>query len=40
MDWPRYNASSDEDLMLDVPIVVGTGLKHSLCDFWDTIPPL
>jgi len=39
--WPRYNASSDLVIQLDVGnIQVVQGLKQYDCDFWDKIEPI
>jgi para-nitrobenzyl esterase len=37
-NWPKYAASSDQDLSLDLPNPTAeTGHKKSKCDFWDTL---
>jgi para-nitrobenzyl esterase len=37
--WPAYDATSDQDLALDLTISSESGLKKALCDFWDTLTP-
>ena len=37
--WPAYAASSDQDLEIDSTASVATGLKSSICDFWDPFLP-
>jgi para-nitrobenzyl esterase len=33
--WPRYDAASDTNVVLDATITTATGLAHDACDFWD-----
>lgn len=33
--WPQYDPETDEELMIDLPMVTGSGNKKDLCDFWD-----
>jgi para-nitrobenzyl esterase len=35
--WPRYDAATDEHLVLDQPIAAGSGHKAARCDFWDAL---
>jgi para-nitrobenzyl esterase len=35
--WPAYTTSGDQNVVLDAPTSVGTHLKQSICDFWDTL---
>lgn len=35
--WPKYDAATDENIVLDLTISKQSGLKKDLCDFWDTI---
>jgi para-nitrobenzyl esterase len=35
--WPAYTSAGDQNLNLDTPITVGTGLEKANCDFWDNI---
>eukprot|EP00935_MAST-01C_sp_MAST-1C-sp1_P000706 g706.t1 len=39
--WPRYSVASDQNLDIDIPLGVTTGLKQQHCDLWDKIdsPP-
>jgi para-nitrobenzyl esterase len=37
--WPQYDATTDQNLMLDLTITTSTGLKKAACDFWDTLGP-
>lgn len=32
--WPKYTASTDSHLLLDLTVKAGSGLKKSQCDFW------
>jgi len=34
--WPRYDAESDEHLVLDLPVTTGTGLRKAACDILDS----
>ncbi|WP_081864822.1 carboxylesterase/lipase family protein [Chondromyces apiculatus] len=36
--WPRYDAASDEALILDLDLATETGVRKDLCDFWDEGP--
>ena len=33
--WPRYDASTDPYIRLDLQTSTGMALKKDLCDFWD-----
>jgi para-nitrobenzyl esterase len=35
--WPKYDATTDEDIVFDLKISKEAGLKKDLCDFWDSI---
>jgi para-nitrobenzyl esterase len=35
--WPIYTMSGDQNIVLDAPTSVGSHLKQSICDFWDTL---
>lgn len=35
--WPRYDAASDQHIVLDATITTGSNLKRDACDFWDTL---
>jgi para-nitrobenzyl esterase len=35
--WPRYDAATDPYVQLDDTIATGTGVRTSLCDFWDKV---
>jgi para-nitrobenzyl esterase len=35
--WPRYDTSSDANIVLDLPIVGGSAHKREQCDFWDSL---
>lgn len=35
--WPKYDAATDENIVFDLTISKGAGLKKELCDFWDGI---
>ncbi|MEZ4222918.1 MAG: carboxylesterase/lipase family protein [Polyangiaceae bacterium] len=35
--WPEYDATKDEHLVLDTTIAKDSGLKSSVCDFWDSL---
>jgi hypothetical protein len=35
--WPPYTSAGDQNLNLDTPITVGTGLDKANCDFWDNL---
>jgi para-nitrobenzyl esterase len=35
--WPVYTTAGDQNLNLDTPITVGTGLEKANCDFWDDL---
>jgi para-nitrobenzyl esterase len=35
--WPAYVASTDPYLQLDDTVQAGTGIRTSLCDFWDGV---
>lgn len=37
--WPKYDAASDSNLMLDLTISTQSGLKKAACDFWDALLP-
>jgi para-nitrobenzyl esterase len=36
--WPRFAATDEAHLVLDVPITEGAHLAKDDCDFWDTMP--
>jgi para-nitrobenzyl esterase len=33
--WPRYDASTDRHLVLDLPVRADSGHRKTQCDFWD-----
>jgi len=35
--WPQYVAASDPYTQLDDTVTTGTGVRTSLCDFWDMV---
>ena len=35
--WPRYRLERDENLTLDLPARVESGLNRQTCDFWDAL---
>ncbi|WP_231511392.1 carboxylesterase/lipase family protein [Chondromyces apiculatus] len=35
--WPRYEAASDEALILDLDLSTEAGVRKDLCDFWDEV---
>ncbi|WP_433926215.1 carboxylesterase/lipase family protein [Sorangium cellulosum] len=35
--WPKYDAETDEHLVLDMTISVQSGLRKDLCDLWDSV---
>lgn len=35
--WPKYDAATDANIVLDLTISKETGFKKDLCDFWDSI---
>jgi para-nitrobenzyl esterase len=37
--WPRYDASTDEALVLDTPLSTLAAPKGAKCDFWDPLTP-
>ena len=37
--WPLYAPAGDQNIVLDVPVSQGSGLKQAKCDFWDGIYP-
>ena len=37
LHWPAYNASSDTNLNISLPLSVTTGLRAVQCDFWDAV---
>jgi len=37
--WPAYIQGTDQDLKLDAPPTVATGLNGATCDFWDSMEP-
>jgi para-nitrobenzyl esterase len=39
VDWPAFHTASDQHLVLDLTIAMGSGLKKAHCDFWDGILP-
>lgn len=40
VQWPRYNQTSDEVLVLDLPSsFAASGVKKDICDFWASISP-
>ena len=40
IEWPAYSNKTDQNLVLDIPIGVESGLKDDLCKFWDDVGPL
>ncbi|KYF52609.1 carboxylesterase [Sorangium cellulosum] len=34
--WPKYDAQTDEHLVLDQTVSKGSGLKEDICDMWDS----
>ncbi len=37
--WPAYQQATDTNIVLDLTLSTGTGLKSALCDFWDSLVP-
>jgi para-nitrobenzyl esterase len=37
--WPKYDATGDQNIVLDFTFSAQTGLKKDICDFWDQIAP-
>jgi para-nitrobenzyl esterase len=37
--WPAYEQATDTNIVLDLTLSTETGLKSSLCDFWDSLVP-
>ena len=37
LSWPVYNETSDVSEHLDTSLAHVTGLRKSICDFWDTL---
>jgi para-nitrobenzyl esterase len=37
--WPKYDATAEQDMVLDLTQSTSAGLKKALCDFWDGIGP-
>jgi para-nitrobenzyl esterase len=37
--WPAYQQATDTNIVLDLTLSTQTGLKKSLCDFWDGLGP-
>jgi len=37
--WPEYEAASDEHLIFDDTIAVGSAWRTAECDFWDALAP-
>ncbi|WP_437684892.1 carboxylesterase/lipase family protein [Sorangium sp. So ce176] len=35
--WPKYDAETDEHLVLDMTISAQSGLRTDLCDLWDSV---
>ncbi|KYG02350.1 hypothetical protein BE18_02715, partial [Sorangium cellulosum] len=35
-EWPRYDAETDENIVLDMTLSQEAGLKKDLCDMWDS----
>jgi para-nitrobenzyl esterase len=35
--WPRYAAPSDQHVVFDDPVAVGSGLARAECDLWDAL---
>jgi para-nitrobenzyl esterase len=35
--WPKYDATTDQHLVLDATISTGTGLHKTNCDFWASL---
>lgn len=38
--WPRYDASADPYMKLNMPPSAAAGLLADKCAFWDSIPPV
>ncbi|WP_437617969.1 carboxylesterase/lipase family protein [Sorangium sp. So ce1151] len=36
MEWPRYDADTDENIVLDLTISQQAGLRKEVCDMWDS----
>lgn len=34
-NWPRYNPTDDQHVVLADPVSVGSGLQRQACDYWD-----
>jgi para-nitrobenzyl esterase len=37
--WPKYDATADSHMVLDLTLSTGTDLKKDVCDFWDGLSP-
>jgi para-nitrobenzyl esterase len=35
--WPAYDAETDQHIILDLEVAVGSALKTHRCDFWDSL---
>ncbi|MEO2169277.1 MAG: carboxylesterase/lipase family protein [bacterium] len=35
--WPAFDNASEEFMVLDSPLAIGTGYRQERCDFWDSI---
>jgi para-nitrobenzyl esterase len=35
--WPKYDVTTEPDVVLDIPVTTETAYKKSDCDFWDTL---
>lgn len=35
--WPKYDATTEENIVFDLKISKEAGLKKEICDFWDSI---
>jgi para-nitrobenzyl esterase len=35
--WPKYDMSSETDMVLDLTLATETGWEKTQCDFWDSL---
>jgi carboxylesterase type B len=35
--WPRYDATNDTDLVIDLPLATSAHARSVECDFWDSL---
>jgi para-nitrobenzyl esterase len=36
--WPKYDATGDANIVLDMTVSTETGYRKAMCDYWDTLP--